>query len=106
MIASLGERVNAFARAGIDETYVLPFDAAIASLTPAQFLDDTLIARLNARAMVVGANFRFGHKRAGDVAFAVTHLGARRARDGRRPQHARRRRTRLLDPHPRRDRRR
>jgi riboflavin kinase/FMN adenylyltransferase len=77
MIATLEERVNAFARAGIDEAYVLPFDAAIASLSPAQFLDETLIARMNARAMVVGANFRFGHKRAGDVAFAREHLGGR-----------------------------
>jgi riboflavin kinase / FMN adenylyltransferase len=77
MIATLEERVNAFARAGIDEAYVLPFDASIASLSPAQFLDETLIGKLNARAMVVGANFRFGHKRAGDVAFARAHLGER-----------------------------
>lgn len=76
-LATLEERVNAFARAGIDETYLLTFDAAIASLSPAQFLDETLIARLNARAMVVGENFRFGHKRAGDVAFAREHLAAR-----------------------------
>jgi len=77
MIATLEERVNAFARAGIDEAFVLPFDASVASLSPAQFLDETLIARLGARAMVVGANFRFGHKRAGDVAFAQAHLGER-----------------------------
>jgi riboflavin kinase / FMN adenylyltransferase len=77
MIATLEERVNAFARAGIDEAYVLRFDASIASLSPAQFLDETLIGRLNARAMVVGANFRFGHKRAGDVAFARAHLHQR-----------------------------
>lgn len=77
MIATLEQRVNAFARAGIDEAYVLPFDASIASLTPAMFLDDTLIARIGARAMVVGANFRFGHKRAGDVAFAREHLAGR-----------------------------
>jgi riboflavin kinase/FMN adenylyltransferase len=74
MIATLEERVNAFARAGIDEAFVLPFDASVASLGPAQFLDETLIARLGARAMVVGENFRFGHKRAGDVAFAHAHL--------------------------------
>lgn len=74
MIATLEERVNALARAGIDAAFVLPFDAAVASLGPAQFLDETLIARLGARAMVVGANFRFGHKRAGDVAFAQAHL--------------------------------
>ena len=77
MIATLEERVNAFARAGIDEAYIIPFDASVASLTPAQFLDETLIGRLNARAMVVGANFRFGHKRAGDVAFAQAHLRER-----------------------------
>jgi riboflavin kinase/FMN adenylyltransferase len=77
MIATLEERVNAFARAGIDEAYVLPFDASVASLGPAAFLDETLIARLGARAMVVGANFRFGHKRAGDVAFAQEHLAQR-----------------------------
>jgi riboflavin kinase / FMN adenylyltransferase len=77
MIATLEERVNAFARAGIDEAFVIPFDAAVASLSPERFLDETLIARLNARAMVVGANFRFGHKRAGDVAFAQRHLRER-----------------------------
>jgi len=74
MIASLGERVNAFARAGIDEAYVLPFDASIASLSPAAFLDETLVERIGARAMVVGENFRFGQKRAGDVAFAREHF--------------------------------
>ena len=73
-IGTLEERVNAFARAGIDEAYVLPFDASIASMTPAAFLDETLIGRIGARAMVVGANFRFGNKRAGDVAFAREHL--------------------------------
>ena len=76
MIATLEERVNAFARAGVDEAYVLPFDSAIASLTPAQFLDQTLAGRIGARAMVVGEHFRFGHKRAGDVPFATSHLAA------------------------------
>jgi riboflavin kinase / FMN adenylyltransferase len=76
LIATLEERINAFARAGIDEAFVLPFDASIASLTPEQFLDDTLIRRIGARAMVTGETFRFGHKRAGDVAFAQAHLQA------------------------------
>jgi riboflavin kinase/FMN adenylyltransferase len=75
-IATLGERINAFARAGIDEAFVLPFDEHIASLAPQAFLDDVLVGRLGARAMVVGANFRFGAGRAGDVAFAREHLAA------------------------------
>jgi riboflavin kinase / FMN adenylyltransferase len=77
LIATLEERINAFARAGIDETYVLTFDASIASLSPDQFLDETLVGRIGARVMVVGANFRFGSKRAGDVAFAQAHLSER-----------------------------
>jgi riboflavin kinase / FMN adenylyltransferase len=77
MIMTLEERVNAFARAGIDEAYVLAFDNSIASLTPEQFLGDTLIGRISARVMVVGANFRYGHKRAGDVPFARAFLEER-----------------------------
>lgn len=76
LIATLEERVNAFARAGIDVAYVIPFDASVAGLSPAAFLDETLIGRLNARAMVVGENFRFGSKRAGDIAFARAHFEA------------------------------
>jgi riboflavin kinase/FMN adenylyltransferase len=75
-IATLAERINAFARAGIDEAFVLPFDERIAALEPAAFLDDVLIGKLGARAMVVGANFRFGAQRAGDIAFARAHLAA------------------------------
>ena len=77
MIFTLEERINAFALAGVDEAFVLPFDAAIALLDPARFLDDTLIERIGARVMVVGENFRFGAKRAGDVPFAREHLAAR-----------------------------
>jgi riboflavin kinase/FMN adenylyltransferase len=74
MIATLEERVNAFARAGIDEAFIIPFDASVASMSPERFLDEALAGKLNARVMVVGENFRFGHKRAGDVAFARAHL--------------------------------
>ncbi|HEY5350181.1 MAG TPA: bifunctional riboflavin kinase/FMN adenylyltransferase, partial [Candidatus Lustribacter sp.] len=76
-IATLAERVNAFARAGIDEMFVLTFDEQFASLSPEAFLDDVLGAALGARVMVVGANFRFGKRRVGDVAFARAYLAAR-----------------------------
>jgi riboflavin kinase/FMN adenylyltransferase len=76
MIFTLEERINAFAHAGVDEAFVLPFDASIATLEPARFLDETLVKRIGARAMVVGENFRFGAKRAGDVGFARGHLAA------------------------------
>ena len=40
---TLEERINSFARAGIDEAFVLPFDASIASLDPEAFLDEALV---------------------------------------------------------------
>ena len=76
-IATLAERINAFARAGVDETFVLPFDAAFAALTPEAFLQRVLLDALGARAMVVGEHFRFGAKRAGDMDFARSYLDAR-----------------------------
>lgn len=75
-IATMGERVNAFARAGVDEMFVLTFDERFASLSPEAFLDDVMAGTLGARAMIVGANFRFGSKRVGDLAFAQAHLAA------------------------------
>ncbi len=76
-IATLAERINAFARAGVDEAFVLSFDAAFAALGPEAFLQDVLIDALGARAMIVGENFRFGAKRAGDMALARAYLAAR-----------------------------
>jgi riboflavin kinase/FMN adenylyltransferase len=73
-IATLGERINAFARAGVDETFVLRFDRAFAALSPQAFLDDVIAGALGARALVVGQNFRFGARRVGDVAFAQAHF--------------------------------
>jgi riboflavin kinase/FMN adenylyltransferase len=75
-IATLAERVNCFARAGVDEMFVLTFDERFASLSPVAFLDDVLGDALGARVMGVGANFRFGSKRVGDVAFACEHLAS------------------------------
>ncbi len=77
LIMTLEERMNSFARAGVDEAFVLRFDETLATLDPGAFLDDTLVARIGARALVVGENFRFGAKRAGDIAFAREHLHER-----------------------------
>jgi riboflavin kinase/FMN adenylyltransferase len=68
LITTLEERIDLFARAGYDECFLVPFDASVASQSADHFLRDTLIAHLGVRAVVVGATFRFGHKRAGDTA--------------------------------------
>jgi riboflavin kinase/FMN adenylyltransferase len=74
LIMTLEERINSFARAGVDEAFVLRFDASLASLGPAAFLDETLVSKIGARAMIVGENFRFGAQRAGDASFAQAYL--------------------------------
>ena len=47
----------------------LKFDQALANLPPQNFIDDILQDKLAAKYIVVGENFRFGKKRAGDVDF-------------------------------------
>ncbi len=52
---------------GIDEVLILPFTAEIAQLTPEDFVHDILVRKLKARAVLVGDNFRFGNRAAGDA---------------------------------------
>jgi riboflavin kinase/FMN adenylyltransferase len=51
---------------GADEVWVIPFDAALSKKTPVQFVRDVLIREGRAGVVVVGENFRFGHKAAGE----------------------------------------
>ena len=80
LITTLEERIDLLGIAGVDECFVLPFNESIASLEPQQFIEDVLIGALRVRALVVGANFRFGKNRAGDVTFARTALEGHGAR--------------------------
>lgn len=53
-----------------------PFTEALSRETPEQFVERLLVAQLVAKHVVVGENFRFGHKRMGDVD-TLRELGAR-----------------------------
>ena len=67
-LTSLETRAELLGEAGADAVLALPFDRAIASWSPEEFIARVLVDGLHARAVVVGANFRFGNKAAGDVA--------------------------------------
>ncbi len=54
--------------AGVDAVLVLPFSREMAAWSPLEFVDRVLVGALHAAAVVVGANFRFGARAAGDVA--------------------------------------
>lgn len=70
LITTVEERVNLLASTGIDELYLVPFDARIATLDARAFCIDVLHERLGVRGLVVGENFRFGAKRVGDTTAA------------------------------------
>ena len=67
-VATLRDKLAELERCGIEQTVVLPFNEALASLSPSAFVDDVLVAGFGARYVLVGDDFRFGAKRAGDYA--------------------------------------
>ncbi len=67
MLTSLDVRAELLAEAGADDVLALPFDRAVASWSPAEFVRWVLVDVLHAAVVVVGANFRFGSRAAGDV---------------------------------------
>ena len=66
-LTNIETRLRLLDEAGVDAVLVVPFDREIAAWTPEEFIDRVLVGALGARAVVVGANFRFGNRAAGDV---------------------------------------
>jgi riboflavin kinase / FMN adenylyltransferase len=67
-IATLRDKLTELARCGVDQCVVLPFDARLSSQVPEAFIDNVLVRGLGAKYVLVGDDFRFGAKRAGDYA--------------------------------------
>ena len=61
---------------GIDVFCVLPFTLELSKVPPDEFVHEILVEKLHAAAVVVGENFRFGHRAAGSVEM-LTKLGQR-----------------------------
>jgi riboflavin kinase/FMN adenylyltransferase len=68
LLSTLRQRLAALRDAGLDAVLLLRFDRALSRLSPRAFVERVLVGRLRARAVVVGENFRFGHRHAGDIA--------------------------------------
>ena len=67
-IATLRDKLSELARCGVDQTVILPFNGSLAGLSPQAFIDEVLVKGLGAQYVLVGDDFRFGAKRAGDYA--------------------------------------
>ena len=67
-VASLRDKLNELRACGVDQCVVLPFDHAFASQEPQAFIQDVLCQGLGVKYVLVGDDFCFGAKRAGDYA--------------------------------------
>ncbi len=67
-IATLRDKLYELERCGVDQVVILPFNQTFSSLSPDEFVRDVIVDGLRARYVLVGDDFRFGAKRAGDYA--------------------------------------
>jgi len=76
IIMTLDQRAEVMGALGIEEVLMLPFTAEVSRWTPEEFVRTVLVDAMKVRAVLVGDDFRFGHKQAGDTDY-LTELGAR-----------------------------
>jgi riboflavin kinase/FMN adenylyltransferase len=76
LLTDTAQKLELLAEAGVDCAVVLPFDEARANESAEDFVLEVLVGALRARAVVVGADFHFGHGRKGNVAL-LTDMGER-----------------------------
>ncbi len=67
MLASIDDRVDALHDAGVDEVAVVEFTGALSEMSSEQFVNEFVVDKAKAGVVVVGENFRFGHRASGDV---------------------------------------
>jgi riboflavin kinase/FMN adenylyltransferase len=76
VLTSIVRRAELVEELGVDVFCALPFTLEFSKMPPDEFVHHALVDRLHASAVVVGENFRFGHKAAGDVE-TLDRLGRR-----------------------------
>jgi len=72
LLCTLERRIELLRENGADEIRVLAFDREVASWSPTEFIERVIVGELRATAVVVGENFHFGVRAAGDIATLAT----------------------------------
>lgn len=67
VLTSIVRRAELAEQLGVDVFLALPFTLEFSKMPPDEFVHHALVERLHASAVIVGENFRYGHKAAGDV---------------------------------------
>lgn len=80
-LCSVQRRLELLRDLGVDGIEVLAFDTALSQMPATDFVQEILVGRLDAVGVVIGDNFRFGHKATGDASvlreagLAVVEIG-------------------------------
>lgn len=75
-LVSLEQKLELLEQTGIDAVLVLTFDLELSRVPAERFVEQFLVSKLHTTIMLVGSDFRYGAKAAGDVAL-LRQLGAR-----------------------------
>jgi riboflavin kinase/FMN adenylyltransferase len=75
-LSTNAQRMEWFGVEGLEAAVVMPFTMELARLSPQDFVEEILVHDLKVRVVLVGENFRFGHRQAGDVKL-LRELGMR-----------------------------
>ena len=67
LLTTLADRVELLKIHNADQVAVLKFNEKFAAMAPADFVKDVLVGQLSASTIIVGKNFTYGHKAAGNV---------------------------------------
>lgn len=73
-VGTLGLNLDEFARLGVSAAVVLPFDHTLASTSAEDFYSHFLQGKLQAREIVIGHDFAFGHGRQGNAAWLAERI--------------------------------
>jgi riboflavin kinase/FMN adenylyltransferase len=74
-LTRLRDKLELLAGIGVERVHVARFNKSFASLSAARFIDEVLVRGLGVRRLIVGRDFRFGAKRAGDFAMLADAAG-------------------------------
>jgi phosphoribosyl 1,2-cyclic phosphate phosphodiesterase len=75
-ISTNTQRIVGFSMMGVEAAVVMPFTMGLARLAPEDFVEQILVRDLRVAAILVGENFRFGHRQSGNVKL-LRELGQR-----------------------------
>ncbi len=67
LLSTPEQRLGLLQKEGIEQVFVLPFDFPFSQLSALDFVRQVLVDKLHAKAVMVGADFRFGNRASGDT---------------------------------------